>query len=185
MAGRLRPAPGNLPLAALPEARGLTEAAVRDEVRAAFVFNIARFVYWPRSGPPTGEKRLRLCLYRENPLGAAASSLTGKQLHGRQLALEVIDNLVSGGTCQILLIPGRQLARFQREAPAADLSQTLTITDLSKNPSLLPDASGVMVSLVRKETTLGFAINRHAVAASDLRVSSELLKLAVNRETLP
>ena len=150
----------------------------QNEVRAAFVFNLARFVNWPQASV-SGNKAFNLCIYRNNYLGEAIDILTGKEIHGLPLIYHVISERNSAAKCQVLLIPPDDLADYQRESPATANPTLLTITDLSTTSHEHADHAGVMVTLVRKKTTLGFEIDLEIVEKSPLKISSELLKLAL------
>jgi len=148
-----------------------------DEVKAAFILNIARFVEWPDEQLGGKKQSMQLCLYRRNSLGAAVGTIRGKQVAGRKLVIRTIDSAVEGRGCHILFIPPGELHRFGRERSGFAGRPLLTVTDLTtgwRGRSAHPD---ILIALVRDGAHMDFEINLGAVRRSGLQVSSELLKL--------
>ncbi len=144
------------------------------EVKAAFVLNIARFVYWPEEVFKEHPREILLCLYRDNPLGNALESIRNKKVAGRDLAIRNVDRLGATGGCNILLVPAEQLQHFRHDPDRMPKQPLLTITD---GTAASTDTHGIQVILVRRETRIGFDIDQARVRQSGLRLSSELLKL--------
>lgn len=148
-----------------------------DQVKAAFVLNIARFVSWPPESLHQQDNHLLLCLYRGNPLGGAVNSISGKMVSGRMLQIESIQSLAESAACNILLIGEAALQKFDAEAQKEPNRPVLTIADLTDREPRMPQRN-VLVTLVRNGSRIGFEINLGKSRQSGLRMSSQLLKLA-------
>ncbi len=144
------------------------------EVKAAFVLNIARFVYWPDQVFAEHPEEIHLCLYRDNLLGEALESIRNKRAVGRDLAITEVDRLGETGSCNILLVPAEQLEHFRQDPDQMPEHPLLTITD---GTAASIDTDGIQIILVRRQTRIGFDIDQTRVRQSGLRLSSELLKL--------
>jgi len=160
------------------EARDKSNIERIDQVKAAFILNIARFVSWPPKAFDDHPDELSLCLYRGNPLAAAIETLHGKKVGGRRLEIVHIMRLTETQACRILLLAPYELDEFTadeqaRQGPPRPL---LTITDASTNHG--PQTQAIMVSLIRSGTHIGFEINLAKARRAGLRLSSRLLKLA-------
>lgn len=147
-----------------------------NEIKAAFVINIARFVTWPRANQTN--KPLNLCLYRGSSIGKAARSLEGKLVNGRPLHIQRAGSLYASKTCHIIVIPEDQLKSYGTELAHLPPRAVLSIADLTGSEHKGQAWPGVLMSLVRTDSHLGFEVNLAEVRKSGLKLSSELLKLA-------
>ena len=103
------------------------------EVKAAFLFNFAKFVEWPDSAFPDTSAPLSICILGDAPFGEAFVPIQGQTVRGRRLRVErhqKVDGLVD---CHIL---------FVSAARTSDLPQNVAI----RRPS--PDGAIVRTSLV-------------------------------------
>lgn len=146
-----------------------------DQIKAAFVFNFAKFVEWPAAVFPNGSAPIVLAISEQEPLGEALGALTGKMVQGRPLIVKRIRQPEELGKCQIFFTstpkaPG--LAQF-----LVNLAQlpVLTITDTAENAIRL----GVVINLLTLEDKIRFEINVEAARRVGLKISSQLLKLAI------
>ena len=153
------------------------KAGHADEVKAAFVLNIARFVEWPAGLMEGSGRGLQLCLYRNNPLGSAIRTIRGKRVAGRELSIKTVYSAPGEQACNILFVPRGELERFSGESEDGAGLPLLTITDLTEDGGESLRYPAVLVFLVREGKRMGFEINLDAVERSGLRFSSELLKL--------
>lgn len=150
-----------------------------NQVKAAFVLNIARFVSWPDDAIPNPNENMRLCLYRDNPIGQAISSIDGEKVGGHDIAIQHIQSLRQSGSCNILLITERELKHYREEAPASPSRPLLTIADLTETEASMPPHDDILITLIRNGARIGFEINLEKSRRAGLRMSSELLKLAI------
>ena len=149
-----------------------------EQVKAAFVLNIARFVTWPADSPLQQSERLLLCLYRSNPLQQAIATIEGEKIGGRIIEVRQIKNLEASDSCSILLISSSELQTFTSELPPNFNRPMLTITDLTEAPLSVESRRGVLIALIRNGTRIGFEVDLEQVRQAGFRMSSELLKLA-------
>lgn len=139
-------------------------------VKAAFLVTFAKFVTWPSSNGS-----LVLCIVGGNPFGPyLESSARTAVVNGRRM---VVRQLQAGDTlddCEILFISGSQ------SAVTADIlrrvSQTPVLT-VGESPRFLRD--GGMIRLMVEDDRVRFQINSGRAEESGLRVSAQLLSLAV------
>lgn len=154
-----------------------------QQVKAAFILNIARFVSWPAGTFPDADAPLLLCLYQGDPLDGAIHSIRGKPVSGHPLEIVEIDRYASADACQILLVPSDRLQMLAEDIAGESKPALLTISDLTLVLQPIPDHHHpVMVTLERVGTRIGIEINLDEVRSAGLRVSAELLKLARIRE---
>jgi hypothetical protein len=142
------------------------EVPLEYRVKAAFLYNFARFVEWPAamaSGP------LTLCLASHNPFGDALDdTLSGERIGGREVVARVITGPTSA--CHLLFVPQDVSA-----APYLRDRQAPTLT-VGESDGFI--ANGGMVNFVREGTNVRFEIDATAAERAGLRISSRLLRLA-------
>ena len=136
-------------------------------VKAAFLFNFAKFVEWPADaiGGP-----LQICVAGRNVFGEAlADTVRGENINGRPLAVRVLLEPERG--CHIIFIPrGAATAAYLR---AARSSAALTVGEI---PDFI--TQGGMVNFTLEGTSVRFEIDGEAAERAGLRISSRLLRLA-------
>ena len=146
-------------------------AQSRDEraVRAAYVFNLIKYVEWPAPG-------------KELVIGFAGDAATG----------EVMEKMLSGRTSdtrtiRVLLSPtDAELARcsvlYVAEAPAAEIRKALEkvkgrgVLTVGETDSFARD--GGMVGLVNTGDRIQIEVNLEAAQSAGIRISSRVLNLA-------
>jgi hypothetical protein len=136
-------------------------------VKAAFLFNFAKFVEWPKE---TANGPLTICVAGRNVFGEALSdTIRGEYINGRPLAVRVI--LEPEGGCHIIFVPrGAATAAYLR---AARSSPTLTVGEM---PDFI--GQGGIVNFTFEGTNVRFEIDSEAAERAGLRISSRLLRLA-------
>jgi hypothetical protein len=149
-----------------------------DKVKAAFVLNIARFVTWPAEAFEKDNDRLLLCFYHSNPFAGGLESISGKTVTGRTLDFIRVKNLADTRFCQILLISQIELDTFSTKLLPGKSRPLLTIADRTRADTDPSITRGIMVSLVRTGSRIGFEIDLGRTRSAGLKMSSELLKHA-------
>jgi hypothetical protein len=143
-----------------------------SQVKAAFVYNFIKFVFWPRESMPPDAPDITLCVLGNDPLGNALESLSGKAASGKALSVKRIASRDEASICQVLYIcrsESRQVKEILKDLPRG----VLTIGDM-KNFA----AFGGMINFVIKDRKVSFEINPDAAATGEMQISSKLLRLA-------
>ncbi|WP_417225683.1 YfiR family protein [Amphritea sp.] len=150
-----------------------------QQVKAAILFNIARFVRWPE--PTLGDPNstaLTLCHYHENTLASASSALIGKPVQHRHFAERHIESLDQVQGCAILFIPWHQLSSFSVDQAHHSALPVLTVADLTEVSASQVVTSTAAVNLIRQDARISLDIFLPELQRSGLTISSEVLKLA-------
>ena len=144
------------------------------QVKAAYLFNFARFAEWPtnRLGPP-GEP-LVIGVLGDDPFGAVLDkTVAGKTVNERPL---VIRRLAPGDDlkqCHLLFISRSETARL---APLLAQLHTNAILTVSEAGSFL--GAGGMIQFVSEEGTVKFEVNPGAAQDAGVQISARLLNVA-------
>ena len=143
------------------------EVPLEYRVKAAFLFNFAKFVEWP---PEADAGPLQICVAGRNVFGdALVDTVRGETINGRPLAVRVILEPEPG--CHVIFVP--RGAATQAYLRAARTSPSLTV---GESPDFI--AQGGMVNFTLDGTSVRFEIDREAAERVGLRISSRLLRLA-------
>jgi hypothetical protein len=152
----------------------VASAAVRAQdvpleyrVKAAYLFNFAKFVEWPAAaaaGP------ISICVAGRNVFGdALAETVRGEAVNGRPFAVRVILEPEPG--CHIIFVPqGAAVAAYLR---AARTSPALTVGESADFIE-----QGGIVNFTLEGANVRFEIDPQAAERVGLRISSRLLRLA-------
>ncbi|HCI14482.1 MAG TPA: DUF4154 domain-containing protein [Gallionellaceae bacterium] len=142
------------------------------EVKAAFIYNIAKFVEWPAVASPVSG-RARLCLLGDDPSGGAFEVLQGKPVGAANWEVVRVDGGGSLKECRVLFIAASERANLGRILARIEGRPVLTVGDTEGYAG-----QGVIVNFYQEENKVRFEINRDAAGRAGLAISSQLLKLA-------
>lgn len=157
-------------VALLPGLRGETsaqEVPLEYRVKAAYLFNFAKFVEWPAAAPAGP---LTICVAGRNVFGdVLAETIRGEMIGNRPLAMRVLLEPEPG--CHIIFVPrGAATTAYLR---ATRGTPVLTV---GETPDFI--SQGGMVSFLLDGGNVRFVIDDQEAERSGLRISSRLLRLA-------
>jgi hypothetical protein len=162
-------------LVALPARRARAAATVAGEyeVKAAFLYNFARYVEWPPGAVPAGQPFV-IAVLGHDPFGPALDAvLRGRTIRDRPLAVRRLARLDEMETAQVLFIArseGDEVARILRRLEGQPV---LTV---GEEPDFAQQ--GGVVRFRVDQDRVGFEINIDSAERAGLKMSSQLLKLA-------
>jgi hypothetical protein len=145
------------------------------QVKAAFLYNFAKFVEWPSVAGSTGaNSSLTFCVFGDEALfSALTQSLVGKTINGRTLTARQAEGPQHAQRCDIAFIGAAEKKRMDEALDAFAGAGVLSISDLNQFAR-----HGGMIEITRKTDKFGFVVNIDAVNRNGLRISSKLLQLA-------
>ena len=146
-------------------------AAGEYQVKAAFLYNFAKFVNWP--GADGGQSAFVLCILGDDPFGAGINAIAGKQVGGRTLQVRRLGSADGAAACQVLFIASSESGGLSRVLGAIRGRPVLTVGD---TPGFAE--RGVVINLYVEQSKVRFEINVDAAKRAGLNISSQLLKLA-------
>jgi hypothetical protein len=147
------------------------DVSLEYQVKAAFVFNFARFVTWPAGTFASPEAPLEIGLLgRDAFTTSIQKTLDGKTVEGRPLLVKQLNN--ADTPVQILVVSAGE-KRVSSVLKTLAGKPTLTV---GESRSFLKQ--GGMIRLGLEDDKVRFSINQPAVDASGLVVSSQMLQYA-------
>ena len=145
---------------------------VEVRVKAAYIYNFARFVEWPPT-TPAGPVRIGV-LGRGDLVSPLEEIVRGKSVGGRAIKVTPIGTAAEAECCEILLIERSETKHEKEVAQALAGKPVLTVSD-DENGS----RDGIMVVFQLVDESVRFQINQEAAARAGLKISSQLLKVAI------
>jgi hypothetical protein len=147
----------------------LTAGTPEYAVKAAYLYNFAKFTEWPNTEQP---RSLTVCIYGKDPFGGFLDeAVRGKQAHGLPF---LIRRLPAGDEhpdgCQILFFGST--ARIESALSRLQGRSILTVGESDGFSE-----RGGMIGLVTDHGSIRFDINLAAIAAAGLRVSSRFIEV--------
>lgn len=161
-----------LALAGTLAAQGIQPPRGERQVKAAFVYNFAKFVEWPAHRSAHGP--LTVGIVGDPALAQAVADATrGKMVRGREIEVRYFPAPETLRACDILYVALSNRENTQLSIHAVKDLPTLTIGELEG----FSDWGG-MIEMFLEDHKFRFAINAGAAHRSGLKVSSRLLQLA-------
>jgi hypothetical protein len=163
-----------LALAAALPARPQAAPSVEYQVKAAFLFNFAKFIEWPQDAFANEKTPINLCVFRHDPFGGALEEvIREKAINNRGLLAERINDLSELKACQLVFVSGREEKQLPEILNSLKKTSALVVgesADFAEN--------GGAVQFFLENNKLRFAINVDAIQRARLQASSKLLALA-------
>jgi hypothetical protein len=152
------------------------EAPAFDEyqVKAAFLYNFAKFVEWPTGTFASSTDPIGICIVGQNPFGSVLENMVrGKKVGDRAVAVRRFPDTLQTSQCQILFIG------------AAEWKRTRALLDAVKSPGILTVGEtddftdlGGMIAFRLDGPRVRIKVDLQTAERGHLRISSKLLSLA-------
>jgi hypothetical protein len=142
-------------------------------LKAAFVYNFAKFTRWPDgtwSGP---SETFHLCTLGRDPLVERLSGLDGEAVGGHPVEVRAVDLPLSVRGCHLLYLARQGEEKLVGLLEGIHGAPVLTVSQAPRFAH-----AGGMVELYRDFDRLRFRINVDAARAAGLQLSAKLLELA-------
>ena len=143
-------------------------------VKAAFLYNFAKFIEWPAEAFSGGGAPIHLCLVGEDPFGPLLEqTIQGKTAQGREMRIKRLKEGEDIRACHILFVSFAEDKRLAQIMERLDGASVLTVGE-TRNFTRL----GGVITLVLEDNKVRFEVNLQSAERARLKVSSKLLTLA-------
>jgi hypothetical protein len=148
--------------------------AAEDEnmIKAAMLYNFAKFVEWPEDSLVT-DNRIVFCIAGKSGLNAPLQQLQGKPLKSKTISVRQIARPLDVIGCQILFISHSESARLSSYLQQSNRHNILTVSDMEQFAE-----SGGMIGFTEVDNRIRFEINPETAHKQRIQISSYLLNLA-------
>jgi hypothetical protein len=150
------------------------QEASAEQIKAAFLFNFAKFVEWPPGTFTEDQRVINLGYWAKEPLARAVEALQGKEVHGRKLVIRRLQDPEELKKCQIFFAADMDKKELARIMDALKGRPLLTVFDETGDFARL----GGIINLTQVDDKIRFSINMANAEKCGLKISSHLLKLA-------
>jgi hypothetical protein len=151
------------------------------EVKAAFLYNFAKFVEWPSSTAQDTTLPFLIGILGKDPFGSILDQWIGpKSVKGRKLLIRRFNDLSGLTFCHLLFISNSERSNLPQIFEKLHGANTLTVGEMEG----FMEKQG-MIQFVMRDNRVHFMINVDASEAAGLKLSSKLLNLAVGLKKKP
>jgi len=145
------------------------------QIKAAFIFNFAKFVEWPATALPKPTSSIVIGVLGENPFRDNLEKIIrNKTVDDHPLTIRQCHSPAEATNCQILFISNSESARVAQILKALEGNSILTVGEMERF-----NEAGGMISFVFEGTKIRFKINNEAATRAGLKISSKLLSYAL------
>ena len=149
-------------------------AQSEDQIKAAFLFNFARYVEWPDSAFASGDAAVRICMVGSGDFaGVVSNTVSGKSVGDRAVKVDTPADLSAASTCHILYVGSSFDGNPSGVAESVGPASVFTVADREGFAT-----AGGIANFIRTDNKVRFEINPGAAKKVGLKVSSRLLRLA-------
>jgi hypothetical protein len=156
-----------------PAADSALPSDIEYQIKASFVYTVAKFVEWPVGSFPSAAAPMTLGVVGGDDVsGEIATALRGKRVHDRELVVRRLADPGRPCDCQILYVLGSSADSVPVVLDRAASQGVLTVGET-------PDfaARGGILGLAMQESMVQFEVNIGAAQKAGLIISSKILRL--------
>jgi hypothetical protein len=149
-----------------------------SDLKAAFLFQFAKFVDWPAGAFAGEDSPIEIGILGDDDFAAALQALLqGKKAHGRSFQVARVSTQAQARKCHMLFFRESETRKL---GPMLDGLRQLPILTVGESADFI--AQGGMMNFFIDDKQLRFEIGPSPVQAARLTVSSQLMRLAKIRK---
>jgi len=153
------------------------QQSIEYEVKAAFLYNFAKFVQWPANTAHSSSNIL-FCIIGNDPFGPSIDELEKKEIGGRSIRVRRLKTPEESSGCHIL---------FVSESESGDITNLLQMFAQERGLLTVSDIEGFsrrggIIEMFLKDGKVRFSVNIAAAGQAGIDMSSKLLRLATRVE---
>lgn len=159
-----------LPLLALENDN--KETNLEDNIKAVFIYNFTKYIQWPNSDT---SRTFEIAIIGDSNIIIPLKEIAEKKLvDNRKIEIKHCQDIQDINMCHILFISASENKRLHEILQKVKNRNILTISDCNGFAE-----EGVAINFVIIEGKVKFEISSGAINNAGLKVSSQLLKLAI------
>jgi hypothetical protein len=141
------------------------------KVKAAFIYNFAKFVEWPPQKLANDSAPIVIGVLGANPFGdELENALKGRQINNRSVVVRQFDNLDAAKAANLLFV------NLNDESKLRKVLKEYGVLTVGQSESFA--RNGGMITFTFSDDKLRFEINIGAAEQAGLKISAQLQKLA-------
>jgi hypothetical protein len=144
------------------------------QVKAAFLYNFAKFVEWPAGTFANSTDSIGICIAGQNPFGSTLEDMVqGKKVGERHFEVRRLPDTQQTRQCQILFIGAAEWRRTRALLEGVKIPGVLTVGETDDFTAL-----GGIINFRLDGPRVRIQVDLQAAEHAKLRISSKLLSLA-------
>lgn len=160
-----------LALRVFPAVYPAQQPDLETDLKAAFLFNFTKYIEWQL---PPSETEFTIAVVGPSDIDEALKEISGtKMVDNKRIVIRHFDKLDQITPCQVLFISRRSKIKL------ADILARAGKGVLTVGEEAGAARSGTIFDFIRVGDKLKFEVNTVALSASGLKISSQLLRLAL------
>jgi hypothetical protein len=145
------------------------------EIKAAFIFNFAKFVEWPAAAFPKASSPIIVGVLGENPFHDALDrTIKSKTIDEHPVIIRQFRAATDVTNCHILFISSSEKARLPQIVKQLNGRSVLTVGEM---PGFTE--TGGMINFVLEGSKIRLQINNDAAINAGLKISAKLLSVGL------
>jgi hypothetical protein len=145
------------------------------EVKAAFIFNFAKFIEWPPEAFADTNSPIVIGILGKNSFGNSLEKIINdRKVNNRSFQFRTFSTATEATKCQILFVSSSEKNDFSKIVGSLHDASTLTVSEAD---GFLK--AGGMINFMFEGNNIRFQISDAAAKKARLTISSKLLSLAV------
>ena len=150
------------------------QSATEYQVKAAFLFNFAKFVEWPADAFASADAPLQICVLGQDPFGHDfEQAIEEKTVIGHRLEIIHPSGLPQAKACQIIFVAASEGPHLREILRALRGASVLTVGDSAGFARM-----GGIINFVLDDSRVRFEINLQAADRAHVKLSARLLMVA-------
>ena len=156
--------------------RAYADSTREYQIKAAFLYNFAKFVEWPADRFTDENSPILLCVIGKDPFGPTLEhTVMGRKIKGRAIRIKRIKGINGLKICHVLFVSSSERENMRDIVASLAGASVLTTGDMGGFAN-----QGGIIELIKIENKIRFEINLNAATQSGLKLSSYLMGLARN-----
>jgi hypothetical protein len=149
-------------------------ATAEYQLKAAFLFNFAKFIDWPPASFAGPQTSFSICILGADPFGHSMDELLqGKTIADRHVTVERSKQVADVRHCEVVFVSSSEKSRVHEILDGLKGTNALAVGETEGFA-----AAGGTIQFAIEDNHVRFLINKDAADRARLRVSSNLLSLA-------
>jgi hypothetical protein len=151
-----------------------TDTNSEYQVKAAYLYNFAKFIQWPESAFASAKAPLVIGVFGKDPFKGELAPLTARKVRDRSIEVRTYTDAGKIDQCHLLYIAPAQAKQFAQLAQTLSSKPIVTVGDRTNFAR-----AGGIIQFVTKRDRLRFIVNLDQARKINIKISAQLLALAV------
>jgi hypothetical protein len=160
-------------LCACPALLASAQSATENQVKAAYLFNFAKFVEWPEAAFDKPGSPMNFCLLGRGAVADEMDLMQGKSVNGHTITVTHLHRPEEIKGCHLVFLAA---SAGKQQTKLLETATRLPILLVAETPGFA--RAGGTINFITENDRLLFEINIKAAESAQLKISSKLLTLA-------